>query len=319
MPVDTFDQPLNGELLASASEGDDYSPGNRLPMQQVKTAYTTAIAVQKPRDLQIVHKRLMAEAKLAGESFYYGWGAGKDRIEGPSVGLAMAAVRCFGNSAVDSLPIQELDDAWIMTSVFVDLETGFTLTRPFRQSKKWNVYGKMDVERKDDVRFQIGASKAARNVVLNALPKWLIDAAVNESKQGVREKIQKYVETNGLAAAVQLVTTGLAKHGVKEVHVLDKCQVPEIKGITIDHVVMLRGDLYALDNGQDYASALFPSMEPQKEGKVTRSAVNDKLSDPPADKPKGTKKQSTLVDGDGPPITQAELDELARKEAAGER
>lgn len=306
-----FDEPLNGELLSMASTRDDFDPNTRLPVQQVKTGYTTAIAVQKPRELAIVHKRLMAEAKLAGESFYYGWGNGKDRIEGPSVGLAMAAVRCFGNAAVDTLPIQELDDSWVVTTVFIDLETGFTLTRPFRQSKKWVIYGKMDAERKDDVRFQIGASKSARNVVLNALPQWLIDAAVVEAKQGVREKIQAYVDKNGIAAAVELVTKGLAKHGVKEVFVLEKCAVPELKGLTIDHVVMLRGDLHALDNGQDYAAALFPGMAEPKEGKVTRSAVNDKLNkaEPTGDETTGDPSGMT-------PAEQAEAEQREREETA---
>lgn len=284
--TDSFDSPLSGELLAQASDNGDYLPEPRNPLQQVKTGYTTAIAVQKPRELQVVHKRLMAEAKMAGESFYYGWGSGKDRIEGPSVGLAMAAVRCFGNSAVDVLPIQDAEDSWIVTSVFIDLETGFTLTRQYRQSKKSVVHGKHDSERKDDIRFQIGQSKAARNVVCNALPKWLIDAAVNEAKQGVRDNIEKFVRANGIAKAVDLVLNGLAKHGVLEPIVLDKCQVPERKGLTVDHVVMLRGDLYALDNGQDYASALFPALAEENGGKVTRSSINDKLADPPADKPK---------------------------------
>src|SRR5262245_25629030 len=132
---------ITGELLAAAS-GSNGQPDLRQPLQQVKTQYTTAVAVQQPRDLQVVHKRLIAEAKMAGESFYYGWGNGKDRIEGPSVNLAMAAARCYHNSAVDILPLQETSDAWVFTAVFVDLETGFTLTRQFRQSKNWTVYGK---------------------------------------------------------------------------------------------------------------------------------------------------------------------------------
>lgn len=288
--ISTMDGPLSAELLAEASDNGDYVVPGRA-MQQVKTGYTTAIAVQKPRDLAIVSKRLLAEAKLAGESFYYGWGAGKDKIEGASIDCAMAAARCFGNSAVDALPIQETDDSWIMTSAFIDLETGYTLTRQFRQSKKSVVHGKHDAERKDDIRFQIGQSKSARNVVLNALPKWLTDAAVSEAKIGVRAKIEQYVKQNGLAAAVQLVLNGLLKHGVTEAFVIDKCQVAEAKGLTVDHIVMLRGDLYALDNGQDYASSLFPAMEQKEATKVTRSSINEKLDAEPSEPADDTQPQ----------------------------
>lgn len=299
--VTGIDNGITGDLLAQASDGGERGLDLRQPLQQVKTGYTTAVAVQQPRDLAVVHKRLMAEAKMAGESFYYGWGAGKDRIEGPSICLAMAAARCYHNSAVDILPLQETEDAWIFTAVFVDLETGFTLTRQFRQSKKWTVHGKFDAERKDDIRFQIGQSKAARNAVLNALPKWLIDAAVVESKQGVREKIEKFVAEKGLPAAVGLVITGLAKHGVKEEFVLEKCAVPKREGLTIDHIVMLRGDLYALDNGQEYASSLFPAMGDDAPGsKVGKSAVNDKM-----------KSQSTTPAEEG----GASPEELARMDA----
>src|SRR5688500_13680055 len=112
---------IDNDLLDAAS---GIAAGTSIaPLQQVKTGYTTAIAVQQPRQLAVVTKRLLAEANMAGESFYYGWGAGKERIEGPSIGLAMAAARCFGNSAVDMLPVQETPESWIMTSVFIDLET----------------------------------------------------------------------------------------------------------------------------------------------------------------------------------------------------
>lgn len=229
-------------------------------LQRTGTGYSTAIRVQEPRNLQQRSKMLMAEARMAGESFYYGWGSGKNRVTGPSVGLAMAAARVWGNCAVDMQPIQDLPDSWIMTAQFVDLETGFTSSRQFRQSKKWTVHGKHDAERKDDMRFQIGQSKATRNVVLASLPKWLIEAALREAQAGVRDRIERYVEAKGLPAAVDVVMGSLKKEGVSEEAILAKCEVPKIEGLTIEHVVMLRGDLYALQEGQERAEILFPSM-----------------------------------------------------------
>ena len=72
--------------------------------------YATAIACQIPRQLEIVRRRIEDEGRLAGEEFYYGWGAGKDRIEGPSVKLANALARCWGNCALELLPVQETRD-----------------------------------------------------------------------------------------------------------------------------------------------------------------------------------------------------------------
>jgi hypothetical protein len=259
--------------------------------QRTGNQFSTAVRVQVPRVLQEKHKQLLQEATLAGESFYYGWGTGKDRVLGPSIGLAMAAARVWGNCAVDLAPMQEAADAWIFTAQFIDLETGFTLARQFRQSKHWSVQGKYDQERKDDMRFQIGQSKAARNVVINALPKWLIDAAVAAAQNGVRKRIEQYVETNGLAKAVDIVLKQLKQHGVSEEAILAKCQVAKVTGLDVEHVVMLRGDLYSLQQGTDRPEALFPTggelpAAQQATNATTtrgtgpvRSAVNDALDD----------------------------------------
>lgn len=227
-------------------------------MQQVKTGYTTAISVQQPRSVSVVQTRLLEEAMMAGDAAYYGWGAGKDKIEGPTIKLAMMAARCWGNCATDVQPVQETPDAWIFTAVFIDLETGFTCTRQFRQSKDSTVYGKHDAERKNEMRFGNGQSKAIRNAIINTLPSWLIDKAIDKAKEGVRVKIEKYVKANGLVAAVDYILAELKKEGVTEDRVLAKCEVAKSTGLDVDNIVMLRGDLTALHEGQERAETLFP-------------------------------------------------------------
>jgi hypothetical protein len=193
-----------------------------------------------------------------GEAAYYGWAAGKDRIEGPSQALAYAAARCWGNCAVDQQPIEETPDAWVFTSVFVDCETGFTLTRKFRQSKKWTVHGKLDAERKDDVRFQIGQTKGDRNVILKALPKWLIDKAMEEAKAGVRLKLENYIANHGMSAAIDYAVKELAKSGVDETRVCAKFSVAKKSALSLDNLVIIAGDIKAIQQGQEYPEELYP-------------------------------------------------------------
>jgi hypothetical protein len=258
---------------------------NGRSMQQVRTAFTTAISVQKPRKLPEVESHLMAEADQAGENFYYGWGAGKDRVEGPSVGLALAAARCYGNCAVDLLPVQETIDAWVFTASFVDLETGFTLTRQFRQSKSWTVYGKFDAARKDDIRFQIGQSKAIRNVVMNAIPEWLVRKAMDRSKGGVREKIEKLIAEQGASTVIEKAMGRLAEHGVDEEQMLAKFGRPTVRGLTIEDLVLIRGDLSALESGQDTVANLYPQAPAKQQDEQTGGATTDDLLSPrPASK-----------------------------------
>lgn len=236
------------------------------PVQRIGGQYVTAVAVQKPRTLPQVQTRLEMEATLAGESFYYGWAAGGERIEGPSVKLAMAAVRCWGNCSVELLPVQETPDAWIFTAAFVDYETGFTLQRQFRQAKNWQVHGKLDAARKEDIRFQIGQSKAIRNVVLNALPVGLIDRALDIAKDGARKKLEGFIakidtqkgKGQGIVQAVDMVLKGLAKHGAKEEAVLRKLEIADRKAIDLDRLLILRGDLAAIDNGEARGDELYP-------------------------------------------------------------
>jgi hypothetical protein len=246
-------------------------PGGQA-VQRVEGRFVTAVAVQKPRSLPLVQRRLEEEATLSGESFYYGWGAGKDAIEGPSVKLAMAAVRCWGNCSVEMLPLQETADSWVFTAAFVDYETGFTLQRQFRQSKTWTVHGKLDHARKEDIRFQIGQSKAVRNVVLNALPSGLVDRAMEVAKDGARKKLEGFIaridkekgKGAGLVQAADMVLKGLAKHGAKEEAVLRKLEVADRKALDLDRLLVLRGDLAALDNGETRADELYPASKAEQ-------------------------------------------------------
>lgn len=233
-------------------------------LQQVSGQHVKSLAVMKPRMLAKVQESFLKEAAIAGESFFYAWGEGKDRIEGPTVDCAMALARSFGNCAVDMLPVDDQPDAWIMTASFLDTETGFTLTRQFRQSKKWTVYGKMDAERKDDVRFQIGQSKATRNVILNALPKWLVNKGIESAKSGVRVMIENAIKADSLQGVQTKAVAAIQRFGIDEERILRKFGRPTVQALDIEDLVLMKGDLNALTNRQDTAENLYPVAKPEE-------------------------------------------------------
>lgn len=227
-------------------------------IQAIQTPYATAVAVQRPRDLNIVEKRCIEEAAKLGESAYYGWGTGKDRVEGPSVDCALIAARNWGNCAVPMRPMQETESSYVFTASFVDLETGYTLDRQFRQSKKWKVYGKLDEERKEDIRFQIGQSKAIRNVVLNALPQWLIDRMIDTAKQGVRSSLEQFIKQHGIEKAQDQMVQGFGKYSVT----LDRVEYKigkKLRAWTVEDLIVLKGDLHAVRTETEDSSVLFPA------------------------------------------------------------
>lgn len=295
--ADPFDTPDDDKVeVIDAPRVQDFGGQT---MQRMGGGYATAIGVQRPRQIPDVIRRLVEEAALGGTDFFYGWGSGKDHIEGPSKELAQAAARCWGNCAVELAPVQETADAWFFTAYFIDLETGFTLARQFRQSKTSIVYGKFDEERKTDIRFQIGQSKATRNVLLNALPTSLINQAMEKAKAGVREQITKYIKANGIVSAIEAIIKALKKHGVTEAQILQKFDYANIEALNVDDIVILRGDLHAIDSGQEWASNLFPK----------DAAPND--ADPPSGRQpfgfdKKPSEQTAPQGAESPPAEQTE-------------
>ena len=279
--MDMFDGIDEQSVDGIEAEVKSLMPRDMLPAQQVRMGgYVTAIMPQQPRSLKLVLRRFIEECSLMGEAAFYAWGTGKNHIEGPSVDLALAAARCYGNCAVDQQPVQETLTSYIFVAIFIDLETGFTLSRPFRQSKKWVVYGEMDEERKADVRFQIGASKATRNVVLNALPAWLIDQGIEAAKAGVRDKIEGYIKRHSIEAARNLAMGELKKQGISEASVLAKFDYAAVTALTIDDLVRLRGDLKAIQTGQEAAASLFPPAEAQAPKTSQAERMAEKLAQP---------------------------------------
>lgn len=223
---------------------------------QVRSPYATAVMVQRPRSLQHVERRCMEEAAIAGDEFYYSWSQGGKVIEGLTVQAALAIARNFGNSAVD-VRVEESGFAYIFVASFVDLETGFNLSRAFRQNKQQpkNKKGE-DIysgDRGQDVVFQIGQSKAIRNVVLNAMPSWLASKVMTTAKENVVEKIKKM----GPEKAKDMITRKAESLGIP---------LQKIEGVwgkqgvwSIEGIVQISSALRAIEDGFETADSIFRS------------------------------------------------------------
>jgi len=157
-----------------------------------------AQAVAVHRDEASILQKVKVLATAAGTDWYYRFPVKNkkenrtDWIEGPSIKLANDIARLYGNCEVDCRA-QDLGSAIMFHARFVDLETGYALTRPFQQRKGAAKLGGSDAGRLEDITFQIGASKAIRNVVVNALQTFA-DFAFEEAKQALVEKIGKDIE-----------------------------------------------------------------------------------------------------------------------------
>lgn len=228
-------------------------------LQRVQTTYTTAVAVQKPRSISRISANVLEEAALAGRSFYYGWSVknkdgSRSKIEGPSIDLAMCMARNYGNCVIE-VEAEETVTHYQFRGVLIDLESGFTCPRLFRQRKNQSL-GKFDHDRQEDIVFQVGQSKAIRNAIIRAMPEWLVSRAIEVAKKAELDGInpENIVEARGRALAY------FTPYGVTEARISDKLS----RGIdewTPDDIVDLRGMATALKEGRVSAKELFPLAE----------------------------------------------------------
>jgi len=294
-------------------------PGEKLldegkALQRVQTSYTTAIAVQKPRSIAKVAHNVLEEAKLAGASFYYGWTvktkSGSQKIEGPSIDLAMCLARNYGNCAVD-VEGTETPTHFMLKGIFIDLESGFTCPRLFRQRKSQSLGGKMqkDIDRQEDIVFQIGQSKAIRNAVIRAMPAWLVDRAIEEAKAAELRGIKP----ENIALARVKVIEFFAPYGITAERIEVKLG-RKVDEWTPQDIVDLRGMATALKEGRVSADELFPEPTHDEKGETPEPP-----SEPPQQqkRKRATKKTTShkeSLDG-SPPLTSFEttIKELAER------
>lgn len=220
-------------------------------LMKAGTPFVTAITVQKPRNLDKIIAAMELEASYAGPKFWYKlpFGGG---IEGPSIGLAVSLAREWGNCAV-TMDVQETDEAFLFTGRFIDLEKGYQLERAFRQRKNPKL-GKFDGDRTQDIAFQIGQSKTIRNVILNSVPRWLVERTIQAAKKAVADKItpEKLIEERKKIVEI------FAAKGVKLERIVAKIGKGMTEWTAFD-IADLRGDYNALTSGDATADELFPT------------------------------------------------------------
>jgi|GEM_PF-1529549 len=224
-------------------------------MQQVRTAYTTAVSVQQPRSIAKIANNVFEEARLAGKSFYYRWKVnskdGPKVVEGPSIDMTMALCRHYGNMA-NEVEVTETSTHFLFKATFIDLESGFSSPRLFRQRKNQNT-GMKDADRQEDIIFQIGQSKAIRNAVRNAMPAWLIERAIEIATDAELNKTNK----ENIHLARQKVIEFFGGYGVTADRIEAERDRP-VDQWTPQDIVDLRGMATALKEGRIGPDELFP-------------------------------------------------------------
>lgn len=292
----TTTRPSLGADLARALGGGDEIPVERLPVavtarqpgaatDRAMADLVTAQRVAVKRDIPNVLRNIQALASAAGARFYYSipfknrkTGA-VEPVEGISIKGALAVVTAYGNARVRCIVAEETQASWLFLAEFVDLETGFTLVRPFQQRKGQDT-GMRDGARQGDMVFQIGASKAIRNVVANALPLYC-EEAFEAAKQSLADKIGR--NPDGARNRLVEIIEGMGIPLPRVERVLGRAAGAWV----VRDMARLHTMLTAIQDGMATVDDLFPRPEDDEEPQEAQQAQGqqDGGAPPPADPP----------------------------------
>ena len=279
------------ELMLTDPRGDDFGaamgaqarqevmvPGvHTMSPRQVGDLFgtlTTAQPVIKERDHGRLMQTLKALASSFGENYVYMWDVNdknskradkKTTIEGPTIQLTNDLAREYGNCALDIREI-ESNTHWVFYGRFTDLQTGYTLTRAFRQRKN-ALAGNYENDRKLDMAYQMGQSKCLRNVVDNALRNYA-EFMMEESKRALPDKIKADPEKYN-----KWITKGLDQFGVGEQDAARAVGRPRDEWTNRDMAKVFSA-LKAISEGLTTAAEAFP-----KDGPVMHDAETGEVKE----------------------------------------
>lgn len=211
------------------------------------------------RDEANVMSKVQILGKVNGDSYYYGWFVNDKKlkkkvwIEGPTIKMAMDLARVYGNNQIDVRVIENAE-SWIFYARFVDIETGYSITRAFQQRKSQRSQDTDDIARQQDMAFQIGQSKAIRNVIIAALGTFA-DVAMAAAKESIIKRFEKNID--GAREAIRVLLTEMA---IDHKRVEENCGL-STKDWTPAVAAKVWEQIQAIKNGVASLDEVFPSKD----------------------------------------------------------
>lgn len=249
-------------------------------LERLQTPYCTAIRVQVKRSLTDVEREAVREAEMMGEHFFYAWSVkdrhkGRSRIAGLSTDGAKMLQRLWGNNAVDVQVLEDSDTHWLFRAVFIDLESGVTIPRLFKQRKPTASIGEMDLDRFEDMEFQKGQSKAIRNVIKDALPAWLVSKCQLVAQKAAENKATK--DPEGEKQEIIERATAIGLNGGRLARKMGK----RVQDYTAADIVTAKALLTTVEQGHAPLAIIFPAAEPKPEAAQPDVAAFDAQAETP--------------------------------------
>jgi hypothetical protein len=280
---------------------------------EVRDGIITAQRVAMPRSLAHIMTNLKTMAAAAGTDWYYRWkvkkkGGSEEWVEGPSVKCATAVARMYGNCQVNCR-VTETPTHWQFMARFVDYETGFSLERPYQQRKSQST-GRMEADRALDLAFQIGTSKATRNVICNALETFT-DFAFEQAKASLVEAIGKNLVGSRTKLLSQFSELGIDVKRVERVYgkTSEQWLAPDIAKMV--------AEVRSIIDGMGSKEEFYPATPEEIEANIQKATGDSSNTGEPATAEQQSEEVETLIVGLEQCKTQADVTKyISENEAA---
>lgn len=216
------------------------------------------LAKRFPRDLNAAYAELMESCKMPAMAnvAFYALPRGGKTISGPSVRLAEEIARVFGNFEYGH---RELSRSNGKSEVEVYAWDKQTNNRSIRQITVMHTLdtreGQKPLRDQKDIDDKIAnvASKQVRGRILAMMPKWMLEAAMEECR-----KTLAGTNEAPISERVRKMTQAFAKFGINTNHIERKLG-HKLDNVTDDELVDLLAIYNAIRDGGEKASEFFPA------------------------------------------------------------
>lgn len=206
---------------------------------QVATAHKYPRSIKRFRDETL---QMVTLNESVAESCIYAIPRGGKTIEGPSARFAEVIASAWGNCRAGARVVSEQGDFITAQGVFHDLERNVAITFEVQRritDSRGNRYNADMI----GVTGNAASSIALRNAILKGVPK----AFWEDMYQAARKTVMGDVKTlaNRRAEAIK----AFQAFGISQQQLLDKLEIEGVEDIGLEHLVILRGLITAIKEG----------------------------------------------------------------------
>jgi hypothetical protein len=195
-------------------------------------------------------------------------------IEGPSARFAEVVASAWGNCRAGARVVEDRGDFVVAQGVFHDLERNVAITYEV-QRRVTDKYGKRYKADMIGVTANAACSIALRNAVLKGVPKAFWDDMYMEARKVVMGDVKTLANRRADAVAA------FQKFGISPDQICAKLGVAGVQDIGLEHLVVLRGLLTAIKDGDTTPEDAFGSTAPAQTARTAEPARSAELPEYP--------------------------------------